>query len=169
MSFHASHSHVWFGNIVTLGMFVLVLNGVAVPAGMSQETLSDSCEKHAKETFPKFRVGYLRSSTYAGAAVTEMNISVSPKDIRPDQLISLVCNVHAKHTHADVLGIWIFDNAKSAKRFRLTGQGISGSGFVVRASYSYIRKENLQQLIWTPDPNNPSKSIKIRLGSPSPK
>lgn len=138
--------------------FLLIMTS----ASSGQRQVVDSCAKHVSGS-PRYYVGFSRSWTHADESITEMNVSVTPSDITQDRLISLVCKITAAHRKADVLIIWILDSRKAAKRFRFTGQGISGSGFKVRGSYSYNRKASAQQLTWTPDPENPSSSIKIVL------
>lgn len=148
-------------------LLLIIIASLSVPAS-SESTISDSCDAHRSDSIPEFHVRYRRAWTYNGVRALTMNLSVSPNGIRQNRLVAIVCKVARDHTNKDVLVLWILDNDEAARRFRLTGQGISGSGFVVRASYSYDRRDGSQSLTWTPDVHDPSSSIKVALGVPQP-
>ena len=147
----------------------LVLAAVLSPlTTVAESPVSDSCDAHRNDKVPPFHVRYRREWTYNGVSAMTMNLSLKPADITQNGLIATVCKVARDHANKDVLVLWVLDKDSEARRFRVTGQGISGSGFVVRASYSYDRRDNSQDLTWTPDVHNPSASIKVALGPAPP-
>ena len=135
---------------------------------VAESPVSDSCDAHRNDGVPPFHVRYRREWTYNGVRAMTMNLSLKPAGITQNGLIATACKLARDHADKDVLVLWVLDNDSAARRFRLTGQGISGSGFVVRASYSYDRRDNSQGLTWTPNVHNPATSIKVALGNPPP-
>lgn len=133
---------------------------------VAESPISDSCDAHRSDKVPLFHVRYRRAWTYNGVRAMTMNLSLKPSDITQNGLIATVCKLAREHANKDVLVLWVFDKDSEASRFRLSGQGISGSGSLVRASYSYDRRDKSQNLTWTPDTHNPAASIQVALGAP---
>lgn len=98
-----------------------------------------------------------------------MNISIASTDATLEKSIVLGCSLGRANAPEHMLVVWILDDYQAAKRFRSDGEGVSeATKRSLRASYSFDRDSNMQELTWTPDPQNPLSSIKVTLGAPPP-
>lgn len=145
-----------------------MLGAVAVQMSVAQDgPIADSCDAHLDDKVPQFRVASKFTNNRAQAVV--IRVSIASVDVTQDKLIGLVCKLARDHVNERLLGVWILDDYRAAKRYNPQGEGNDeATDRSMRASYTFARSDNSQSLTWWPDPRYRSKAITVKLGAPPP-
>jgi hypothetical protein len=148
-------------------MTLLVVPMVYTGSLRANELKLMSCDDYSKQKVPKFRIAR-RFRNDVMHSVT-LFISVAPRDISQDTLLTLGCSLGKTYSRNQTLFIWILDDFGAAKRFNPQGEGNdSATNLAFRASYSFSRERNEQSLSWLPNRGSYGGAVEISLGSPPP-
>ena len=151
-------------HFVWLAVALLAVAGVRICEAQVLR-VSDSCAVHLNSRIPRFRIA--RNFENAAARGRVIKLSIAPKDVTQDQLISLVCKLARDYANEQVLVVWILDNHQAARRYNPQGEGNdTPTDLAMRASYSFSREGNDQDLTWWPEPQDRSRYVKLALGEP---
>lgn len=146
---------------------VLLLAVTAVWAGQNKSSVSDSCDAYSGISVPKYRIA--QTFVNRDAKFTSLTVSIAPTDTNREKVVALACKLGRDYSREQVLVVWILDNHRAAKQFRFAGQYSSeATRAALRASYSFDREKNSQELTWMPDRDKSFSTIKIKLGAPPP-
>lgn len=131
------------------------------------ERRADSCNNYAREIPPKFRLA--REIPNQAKQALILFVSVDPRDIAQDKLLSLTCSLGITYAKNQTLVVWILDNYHAAKYYNPQGEGNDrATNLAFRASYGFSRGDNSQSLRWLPDPHDDASAVDIELGPPPP-
>ena len=148
-------------------LLLCVLAASSVWAGQDKPFVTDSCNAHSGTKVPKFRTAW--NYTNRDRNSTVLTISIAPRDTDRERVTELACKLGRDYAKDRVFVLWILDDFHAAKQFGSTGQyATEAARRAVRASYSFDREKNSQDLTWVPDQNKPFDTIKIMLGPPPP-
>lgn len=109
---------------------------------------------NASLTVPKYKIAReFRPDVKPGLF---LHVSVDPKDVTQEKLVTLVCALGVLSSREQMLVVWLFDDVHAAKNYNPQGEGndrrtIRG----YRGSYGYSRdpdKPSGQELDWYPEP-----------------
>jgi len=147
---------------------VLLVAFMVLPGGLRAADLrSDSCDSYSRQTPPKFRIA--RHDQNESLQIVSLFISVAPRDIAQDKLLSLGCSLGRTYAHNQALVVLIFDNYRAARRYNPQGEGNDEKmELAYRASYGFDRDDKRQSLDWRPVRDNHESRVEINLGSPPP-
>jgi hypothetical protein len=83
-------------------------------------------------------------------------VSVDPKDVTEEKLVTLVCALGVLHSRQETLIVWLFDDVHAAKNYNPQGEGNDRRTIRdYRGSYGYSRDPDRlfpQNLDWYPEP-----------------
>ena len=146
---------------IALVLFIIGITGTAHPQS------KDSCEAHAQDKLPKFRIAQ-RHDLKDGF---EIVISMSPEDVSQEHLVAVGCKLGRQFRTQPFLMVWFLDNQEIAKVWQFQTDGSSRErNLALRGSYTFDRTDNRQSLTWfNRRPSDIFHKIKIDLGPAPPK
>jgi hypothetical protein len=121
---------------------------------------------NASLTVPKYKIAReFRPDVKPGLF---LYVSVDPKDVTEEKLVTLVCALGVRYSREQTLIVWLFDDVHAAKNYNPQGEGndrrtIRG----YRGSYGYSRDPDKpfgQDLDWYPEPLG--SKVHVDLGPP---
>ncbi len=128
-----------------------------------RETQKESCANFASIPIPRYRLGRQWRTDVKPMPV--LFISVKPRDVSRDSVISLGCRIGEEYSSEQSLDLYILDDQHSAKIYSPAHEGNTGkTERSLRAIYEFSREKDYQWIDWRPDPNQASKWIHIDLG-----
>jgi hypothetical protein len=149
-------------------MAVLLVAFIVLPGGLhAVDFRSDSCDSYSKEKPPKFRLARQHRNESRQALI--LHISVAPRDVTQDRLLTLGCSLGRNYANNQALVVLIFDNHRAARRYNPQGEGNDEKmELAYRASYGFDRDDKRQSLDWRPTRDNHESNVEIKLGPPPP-
>ena len=153
---------IFFLAKLTLGVEALGLFHRGFKA-QERESQKESCANFATVPIPPYRL--VRQWRTDLKPMPVVFVSVKPNDVSRDSMIALGCRIGGKYSSEHSLDVYILDNRKAAKIYSPAQEGNSGkTEKSLRALYEFSRENDHQWLDWRPDPNRPSKWVRIDLG-----
>ena len=105
----------------------------------------DSCEAHAHDKLPKFRIAQ-RHDLKDGLEVV---ISLAPEDVSQDHLVAVGCKLGRQFRAQPFLMVWFLDKYDMAKVWQFQTENSSReTNLALRGSYSFDRSDNSRSMTW---------------------